>query len=402
MHTIYDVEAFLKRVTKDRPLAELGRLNLRHLVSTLRTLEAEESEPLRNEAKGLETLSALSLRSIKASADFGIDYRALVPFLPHEERALRLDTSAFRYGHTTFRSCGRCTHAGSWKDRKVSCSFLEEEEKQHVSPTSRCRLTEESIRAARERLRREAAESVANKRRRREEVRARIKSCQTAAKVAPELPLLPSFRPKGHYGFGDRVLVFATAPSFGKLQNACWLPAIVLRGGEEVAIALDKEWLPRGAYPDDDLVRRSWARRLWKVQRRSPFILSCAELDVLGSLGPEHSLCSEWVRLTGGWGLQDYAQRHAYYTTRPSEFITYLQSPTVMPGVAIDARLMSVAEAMAILGLVTMPESADDIVSAYRSWLVAQGHRTDAERSLVERARSTLLVRMYGQEEVGG
>ena len=215
----------------------------------------------------------------------------------------------------------------------------------------------------------------------------------TAEEIAESLPLLPIFRKKSFYLFGDRLLVWTGFPIFGKHRNK-WAPATFLRHDQSIIVVLDNALLPPTSYMHKSWIKKEWASRLWYLGVNSPFLLRPEEMATLAKLPKEHTLKQLWTEHANTWEEEDPTNA-SWMKTDSKEFSQSLSEPCILRSAQPNKRMMSAQEALATLRLSTYPESTELVVKAYR---LLKGTEKVPEQQL-SMAKDTLLVRIYLQHE---
>lgn len=399
----FSLSEFLARTWSPKELLELGRENLERIIPLLRKEEGSESHNIGYMRESLERLKGMNEKTLAEAADFAVEHATLASTLPIQggSKNARLESWGFQYGHTTFQQCGGCKHA-CWWGQDVGCRFFSHLDRNTAGAPydSPCRLrkageSERIIKGLEDKINAELQEQKGA----RQDTRDWIDRLLAAKREAKSLPLLPFFRNKTFYNFGDRVLVWTGFPAFGKQQNK-WAPATFLHLERQryVAVALDKPMLPATAYERMDWIRKEWARMLWRVDLWSPFLLRSDDLTTLSKLPEDHALKQFWIECVEGTHIEDpTSQRHDYSKPEPEVFAKTLHPAHLLEVAEASKRMMSGVEALTLLGFTSQPTSADAVVVAYRL-LKAQGM---VPASRLEQAKNTLLIRIYGVSEMG-
>ena len=396
----FSLSEFLARTWSDKELAELGRENLERIIPLLRKSEGAESHNIGYVRESLERLKGMNEKTLAEAADLAIDHAALMATLPLPGgKPNRLEAYGFQYGRTTFQQCGGCKHACSW-GQSVRCRFYSnlDGDRDGAPYESPCRLrkpgeAERVIKGLEEKV----SAELQTQKGARQETRDWIDRLLAAKREAKSLPLLPVFRNKKFYLFGDRVLVWTGFPAFGKQQNK-WAPATILHVERSVAVALDKPMLPSNAYSRMDWIKKEWARMLWHIDLWSPFLLRSEDLATLAQIPKDHALKQLWIECTEGWSVDDPTSPHSNYSKPDTDaFAKTLHPSQVLEVAEPGKRMMSGTEALSVLGLTAQPTSPESVAVAYRL-LKASGK---VPQQQLEQARSTVLVRIYGCKETG-
>ncbi|MBI2612753.1 hypothetical protein HYW59_02985 [Candidatus Kaiserbacteria bacterium] len=395
----FSLDEFRKQAWTDEALIQLGHENLGHIIALLRKEEGGDSHDIGYVRKSLEILQGKDEKALEAASDFAIHHAALMATLPVPGgKRTSLDSSAYKYGHTTFQQCGQCEYACSWTGAGVGCRFLGHLSDQAAPYDSPCLLrrgkeTERVIEALQQKINAKLKMQKAERGKTRNWID-RLLAVKRASKSQPVLPIFRSG--ETFYVFGDRVLVYTGFPVFGKHQNR-WAPATILRGLREIAVVLDEPLLPANTHSRKYWIKKEWARILWHVNLRSPFVLQKEDLTILAALEAGNALKQLWIKSAEGWYIEDPAGGNDA-TPDAATFGKCLDLSLVMQSAEPDKRMMSGFEAASLLGFTYMPAQAEEVVGAFRC-LKGIGA---APKTQLEQAKSTLLLRIYGCSEVGG
>lgn len=394
----FSLSEFLSRNWTQKELVELGKENLRRIIQLLRQIEKDESYDIRIVSKSLNLLMGMNSQALERAADLAIDHATLVSPLPisYGKSARGLESNVrSTYGHTTFKICGDCKHACSWS-KNVSCRFYSSlDGDPHGAPYDNpCRLRKPGeVERVIGKLREKNLIELQRQKIEREKTQHWIKRVMTAEEIAESLPLLPIFRKKSFYLFGDRLLVWTGFPIFGKHRNK-WAPATFLRHDQSIIVVLDNTLLPPTSYMHKSWIKKEWASRLWYLGINSPFLLRPEEMATLAKLPKEHTLKQLWTEHANTWEEEDPTNA-SWMKTDSKEFSQSLSEPCILRSAQPNKRMMSAQEALATLRLSTYPESTELVVKAYR---LLKGTEKVPEQQL-SMAKDTLLVRIYLQHE---
>ncbi len=390
----FNLSDFQARTWSHKELVELGLENLERIIRLLRKVEKGEAHYIGYVRGSLEHLEGVNEETLSQAADLAIDHGALMSTLPFSGGTTTcLESSAIRYGHTTFLQCGGCEHACSW-GQSVRCRFYSnlDGDKDGAPYDSPCRLKvsgecERVIKGLNEQLGKELKEQKEA----RQVTRSWIDRLLSAKREAESLPLIPVFRNNKSYLFGDRVLVWTGFPAFGKYQNK-WAHATILRTDPGVAVVLDRPMLQHGAHARKYWIKKEWARSLWHTDLLCPFVLSSEEFTVLAQLSNDHALKKFWIACSDGWHIDDPTTQYSYdVQPDPAVFAATLDLSHVLKAAKPGRRMLDGAEALSMLGFTEEPTSAESVVVAYRS--LKAGGKIPAP--LLEQARNTALLRQY-------
>ncbi len=387
----FNVERFLAD-TKDEVLVQWGVETLTHCIAHLRRLENAFSGNLQGSVALIATLRRIEKGGFSVVDGFAVDYEALTAGLPIMDGSA-LDNRAYQYGHTSFKMCGRCEHAGSSGSDGISCSFLDYADRAPFR--SPCRLRKEGVlKKAIQDLDQKDGQVIVNTKKRRDEVRDSITRVRRLKNDASSGAFLPDLRhPEKHFLFGDRVLVYAGLPLFGDLQGS-WLPGTTLRSSKsEVAVILDKAYLHPNTYGTKHWINPQWGAYLWHVPVQSPFILFPQEFGVMAAPRNSRDLSEAWCE-RGEWGLED-PRTGSYEEIDMAECAQSIRLQKSQPEAEYGKRLMSALEAAGTLGLTLEGLTAEKVVDQY--WYMFASHSMP---DLLEKAKGTLLIRLQGCKEM--